>query len=74
MCLLRFVRADEINYLYNFVFRYYLVFRSFEKNSSLVINPSKEKKFERTQLRRLRISKEATRKSRGKKVFDRLDR
>lgn len=74
MCLLRFVRADEINYLYNFVFRDYLVFRSFEKNSSLVINPSKEKKFERTQLRRLRISKEATRKSRGKKVFDRLDR
>ena len=74
MCLLRFVRANEINYLYNFVFRDYLVFRSFEKNSSLVINPSKEKKFERTQLRRLRISKEATRKSRGKKVFDRLDR
>lgn len=67
MCLLRFVRADEINYLYNFVFRDYLVFRSFEKNSSLVINPSKEKSssvhnFEDCESRRRRREKAVVKK------------
>ena len=67
MCLLRFVRADEINYLYNFVFRDYLVFRSFEKNSSLVIILRRKKSssvhnFEDCESRRRRREKAVVKK------------
>lgn len=70
MCLLRFVRADEINYLYNFVFRDYLAFRSFEKNSSLVIILRAYTTLKIANLE----GGDAKKPRRGKKVFDRLDR